>query len=1167
MAFRPDEERLIEALKALSPQDVYLNASKRAIVTGFRLYAERGIVRMRWEEGGVLAVDFAGPVPLPEDVEGACSVRIFLDDGTLAFRCSCDADHNAERCSHIVGALVAVLHILNPRLFNLTNKRDAAYGERLEAGFMKQVVPMREGLPAAGGGRAADLHRAAQAVRAGHRFEVIIESSGRGLRAFVEDNGRKVNPADFLNLPWEIGYLMRCSYQEDMSFVLSAFLRRANNLYPLYYQDRSGRQRIEWLGERKFPTWTELEAKGGEIAVRKGFSLGRGGIEMNRLVGNFAFNEDRTQMCYMAAREGWQPWEKLREMYLNDSFMEKRPPELSGREFRIPVDRFRTFQLAFTRSKAQDILDQVRCVEKGRVVEVQSAQTSGYSLVVSRAGEGETTFLIEPRCWSGSYPFRPSQRIVAFARVVEWGKVPASIRTKKRKPMLYDVLFRGLSLGIRKGLGEWLRENINERTFGRRSFSSEAHKQIKGAINRFYEEEVQFHYTHEGWRLITVDKEREKLLFLVPYAVFGPSLFERLVRHGSAMVVREGRLLDNLRLLHELASREGIGLSFEDYPVESIRWEVALDATTDRIDWFEIRPEIRYKGKSIPREVWEQALSRKGILVQDGKIHILDTRSMEALQALTGLWSGTKTSPARRNIVSIPKLRIIDLVLLRKKGIEVKLSPEDEAVIRQLTRFTRIEERALPGSLSATPRHYQKEGYDWLAFLYENRFGACLADDMGLGKTLQAICLIAAAKEGKLRRSLQAPGSSGHLLCLVVVPPSLIFNWELEIGKFCPDLTIHVYRGKDRTTKMEGCDVVLTSYGMIRRDIGKLKELMFDIIVFDEAQAIKNIYADTTNAVRQLRGGFKLALTGTPVENHAGEYFSIMDLTLPGLLGEYREFQSRAKADLEGLIKEVTERTRPFLLRRTKEHILAELPPKIERDVYLELTEEQKRFYHRTVQEVKSTIEAAYRGKAASQAKIIALTAIMKLRQICLTPQLLIPGMKGEMPKVEFLNEKLEELLSESHSALVFSQFTSFLDIVESDLRQKGVPLLRLDGSTPVMKRKEIVRAFQESEEPSVFLLSLKAGGQGLNLTRATYVFHLDPWWNPAVENQASDRIHRIGQVNKVIVTRLLMRHTVEEKMMALKRRKLGLYRALMEAPERSGARSITREDFDFLLS
>jgi non-specific serine/threonine protein kinase len=445
--------------------------------------------------------------------------------------------------------------------------------------------------------------------------------------------------------------------------------------------------------------------------------------------------------------------------------------------------------------------------------------------------------------------------------------------------------------------------------------------------------------------------------------------------------------------------------------------------------------------------------------------------------------------------------------------------------------------------------------------LYEHRFGACLADDMGLGKTLQALALLAGIKEEKVDKT------GGRPTFLVVAPPTLLFNWEREIERFCPALKVYVYRGKKRSTRFDGHDLVLTSYALVRLDIDRLKDIPFSVIVFDEVQAVKNILADTTGAVRRLKGRFKLALTGTPVENHVGEYYSIMDLVLPGLLGDYKTFQQQAKHEATTFLPVVVERTKPFLLRRTKERILKELPQRIEQDVYLPLTEKQKKFYNRTVEEVRSVIDKAYGTRRGSQARIIALTAIMKLRQICLTPELLVPGHREESPKIDFLREKLEELSSESHSALVFSQFTSFLDIVENEINLDGTSVYRLDGGTPVAKRKTIVEAFQTSEGPAVFLLSLKAGGQGLNLTKASYVFHLDPWWNPAVENQASDRAHRIGQRNTVIITRLLMSHTVEEKMMQLKRRKLALYRALLESPEKGGPTAITREDFDFLLS
>ncbi len=260
--------------------------------------------------------------------------------------------------------------------------------------------------------------------------------------------------------------------------------------------------------------------------------------------------------------------------------------------------------------------------------------------------------------------------------------------------------------------------------------------------------------------------------------------------------------------------------------------------------------------------------------------------------------------------------------------------------------------------------------------------------------------------------------------------------------------------------------MILTSYGLVLRDIEKLSEIPFRIIVFDEAQTVKNIFAGATGAVRRLKGFFKVVLTGTPIENHMGEYYSIMDLVLPGLLGDYREFQGKAKQNISTFLPEVVERTKPFVLRRTKEHILKELPPKVEHDLYLDLTDKQKAFYTRTVEEVRSTIDAAYNQKTAAQAKIIALTAIMKLRQICLTPELLVPSVKDLSPKIQFLKEKLDELQVESHSALVFSQFTSFLDIVEMSLLKGRVPAFparRLDAGIETERDRRRLPGVQQT--------------------------------------------------------------------------------------------------------
>jgi non-specific serine/threonine protein kinase len=433
---------------------------------------------------------------------------------------------------------------------------------------------------------------------------------------------------------------------------------------------------------------------------------------------------------------------------------------------------------------------------------------------------------------------------------------------------------------------------------------------------------------------------------------------------------------------------------------------------------------------------------------------------------------------------------------------------------------------------------------------------------MGLGKTIQAISLLAGIHEG----IIQSPVSK-QVPHLVVLPPSLLFNWEQEIARFYPDLRVHTYIGKERQNDFAHADVVLTTYGLVRRDIAVLEDMTFHVILFDEAQAVKNIMAGTTGAARRLKGHFKCVMTGTPLENHVGEYYSLMDLCVPGLLGDYDSIKGKLKAPAPDVLNTIMQRTRPFVLRRTKAQILKELPPKTETDIYLELTDRQKALYQETVATIRSTIASAYRTKTTSQARIIALTAILKLRQICLSPRLIQKDRTDTSPKLGCVVERLQELMDEGHSALVFSQFTSYLDLVEQEFHVQQIPYIRLDGSTPTATRKKIVQEFQDSTTPLVFLLSLKAGGQGLNLTKASYVFHLDPWWNPAVENQASDRAHRIGQKQKVSIMRLLMRHTIEEKMMELKQQKMELYNAVLEgAAHRGGGTALSQQDFDFLL-
>ncbi|TKB76227.1 MAG: DEAD/DEAH box helicase, partial [Nitrospira sp.] len=740
--------------------------------------------------------------------------------------------------------------------------------------------------------------------------------------------------------------------------------------------------------------------------------------------------------------------------------------------------------------------------------------------------------------------------------------VSSPLRAQKRKAVLYDTWFKLLSERDAKERDRRIKTALAPEYWSR-AVSNEAYRWLRHHLSLYARPDERLQIREGRWELMPIDKSREALLYRIPFELFGPQMF-----HGTSgydrMRIEAPRLFQRLPELLEKLTDAGVPLLCEEAPVRPSRWDCALDVGRRAgIDWFEVRPEIRCDGAIVEEAVWQEAVRRGGLVRTEGGLRLLDATSLERLRALANLSEQAARGRGAARIVRVPRLQIFDWMALREQGIRVSLPAEEEAVLSRLLGFERIDAPALPEGLRATLRPYQRDGYAWLAFLHQHRFGACLADDMGLGKTLQAIGLLAAIKEGLVRPPQGVGGPH-----LVVVPTSLLFNWEQELARFYPGLKVHIYSGKGRTLDAQSGDVVLTTYGLVRRDIEALERTAFHVIVFDEAQAVKNLVADTTGAVRRLKGFFKIAMTGTPVENHLGEYFSIMDLCLPGLLGDYERFAGSLKRAPGGTPERLLRRTRPFILRRTKEQALPDLPPKIETDVFLELTDRQKALYQQTVEHVRSTIDEAYRRKTQAQAQFIALTAILKLRQACLSPRLLTGQSDESSPKLSFLIERLQILLEEGHSALVFSQFTSFLDLVQEACAAHDMPYSRLDGSTALGARKARVTAFQHSEQPGVFLLSLKAGGQGLNLTKATYVFHLDPWWNPAVENQASDRAHRIGQKQTVSVMRILMRHTVEEKMTALKQRKLALYEAVMRGAVRgTGQGVLTKADFDFLLS
>ncbi len=447
--------------------------------------------------------------------------------------------------------------------------------------------------------------------------------------------------------------------------------------------------------------------------------------------------------------------------------------------------------------------------------------------------------------------------------------------------------------------------------------------------------------------------------------------------------------------------------------------------------------------------------------------------------------------------------------------------------LRQLAQdFQGLPPTVLPPGLEADLRPYQQRGVDWLAFLRDAELGGLLADDMGLGKTLQALVAIASV-----------PGPS-----LVVAPTSVLRNWQAEAARFVPGLTTCLYHGPNRSMD-PSAQLVITSYALLRRDVDTLSAIPWRYAVLDEAQAIKNPDSLVSKAARRIQAEHRLALTGTPVENRLEELWSLFSFVLPGFLGRREAFAERVAHALGGpdqhqALAWLRRRVRPFVLRRLKREVAPELPARTEMIVRCELGEEERNIYEAVRLSGLEQVRAAIGAKRS----LGVLEALLRLRQAACHPGLLPGRDDTDSSKLVALVEHLSNLASEGHRALVFSQWTSFLDLVEPALEQAGISCCRLDGST--RDRQAVVDRFQSPDGPSAFLLSLKAGGTGLNLTAADYVFHLDPWWNPAVEDQAVDRAHRIGQSRPVFSVRLVAADTVEERIVALQASKRELARA-----------------------
>ena len=532
-----------------------------------------------------------------------------------------------------------------------------------------------------------------------------------------------------------------------------------------------------------------------------------------------------------------------------------------------------------------------------------------------------------------------------------------------------------------------------------------------------------------------------------------------------------------------------------------------------------------------------------------------------------------------------------------------------KAIRKKLRSFTGVKPKSPPKGFQGTLRQYQSEGLGWLHFLREFGLGGCLADDMGLGKTIQVLSLLesrrtrkvdaaksdsgvgkkttAKGKGGKLAKATKSTKQKAESLSeivvaaqfkrkpsIVVVPKSLIFNWIEEAAKFTPRLRIVNYTGTGRKAVIEealaagGFDVLITTYGTMRKDIAELSLIEFDYAILDESQAIKNSKAQCAKSSRLLRADHRLAMTGTPIENHLGELWSLFEFLNPGMLGGSTNFakltnqKKNNEEEREATLGALAKAIQPFMLRRTKEQVLTDLPPKTEQTLYCDMLPAQKKAYDELKEYYRVKLAKKVETDGIGRSKIQVLEALLRLRQVACDPRLVDKGSKPGA-KLELLGQQISEVASEGHKVLVFSQFTSFLALVKDQFDAQGICYEYLDGKSS--KRAASVKRFQEDESVSAFLISIKAGGHGLNLTAADYVYILDPWWNPAVEAQAIDRAHRMGQQNPVIAYRMICRDTVEEKIVSLQQSKRDLADKIVRSDE-SLIRSMTADDLQILF-
>lgn len=671
------------------------------------------------------------------------------------------------------------------------------------------------------------------------------------------------------------------------------------------------------------------------------------------------------------------------------------------------------------------------------------------------------------------------------------------------------------------------------------------------------------HTLEDGsWQVIQRNVTKEKAFF-ENLRLLHP-LFEKQKQNDFYYLPFEDVMKKNwfLNTVHQLQDNDIPVMGIQElkkfrYNTNKPKWEMKAGSG---LDWFDLTVAISFGKQAVSlKEVRKALLSKQNMVVLgDGTIGMLPEEWLHQYGLILKLGQQQNDGALR-----LSKLHYTLIDELHNQIDDEQVLKEIDEKKQRLLNIDKVKTVKVSKAITAKLRPYQESGFRWMQTLEELGWGGCLADDMGLGKTLQTITFLQYLKE-------KYAGSTHLVIC----PTSLIYNWEEELKKFSPKLTYHIYYGSARefsNEHFEDYDIVITTYGLIRNDLEQLLKFQWHYVILDESQAIKNPDALTTKAVQLLHSKNRLILSGTPVQNNTYDLYAQFNFINAGLLGNrefYKEFANGIdKNNDAGMAAQLRKMVYPFMLRRTKQQVAKDLPDKTEMVLWCEMHTEQQAVYDDYKNHYRNTLLKKIEEVGMAKAGMYILEGLLRLRQICDSPKLVKNSeiTTDKSIKIEELMREIQENTG-SHKLLVFSQFTEMLQLIKANLEKEGISFSYLDGSTPANARKAAVDTFQKDESIKVFLISLKAGGVGLNLIAADYIYIVDPWWNPAVEQQAIDRTHRIGQTNKIFAYKMICKNTVEEKILQLQQRKKQIANDLV-TEDAGFIKKLSREDVEFLFN